>query len=338
MVACYSRALEVKYDEECKMEKSYTFINLITDVFNKTQIPMSPEEIWEKALELNLNAKLGSLGKTPAATIGARLYMDIKENNSESKFIQVSKRPSRFLLRSLNISSEVIQDEIEKKEEIEVERNSTSNFNERDLHPLLVKYVYTNPHFNCYTKTIYQENSARKSKGYNEWLHPDLVGVYYPFSDYSKVTMDLQKSLNVNSIKLFSFEMKKHLNYSNLRQYFFQAVSNSSWANEGYLVCLKIDEDLEFKNELQRLTNAFGIGVIKLSAENINESEIICTARYNENIDWETLDRLVEDSPDFKKFLTDLMEDNALGKVKSNYDKVIDDDEYIKYLKKKNII
>jgi hypothetical protein len=123
-----------------------------------------------------------------------------------------------------------------------------------------------------------------------------------------------------------------------LRQYFFQAVSNSSWANEGYLVCLKIDEDLEFKNELQRLTNAFGIGVIKLSAENINESEIICTARYNENIDWETLDRLVEDSPDFKKFLTDLMEDNALGKVKSNYDKVIDDDEYVKYLKKKNII
>ena len=32
------------------------------------------------------------------------------------------------------------------------------------------------------------------------------------------------------------------------------------------------------------------------------------------------------------------MEDNALGKVKSNYDKVIDDDEYVKYLKKKNII
>jgi hypothetical protein len=30
--------------------------------------------------------------------------------------------------------------------------------------------------------------------------------------------------------------MKKELNFSNLRESYFQAVSNSSWANEGYLV------------------------------------------------------------------------------------------------------
>ena len=83
--------------------------------------------------------------------------------------------------------------------------------------------------------------------------------------------------------------MKKNIDYSNLRQYFFQAVSNSSWANEGYLVCLKIDEDPNFKNELQRLSNAFGIGIIKLNPESVSESEIICNARYNENIDWDTL-------------------------------------------------
>jgi len=320
------------------MEKQYTFVDLIVEVFNITKIPMSPEEIWEKALELGLNNKLGSTGKTPPATIGARLYVDIKENESKSKFVQVSKRPSRFVLRSLNISSSTILSELEKKEETEIKRNNESNYNERDLHPLLVKYVYTNPHFNCYAKTIYQENSVRKVKGANEWLHPDLVGVYFPFSDYSKVTMDLQKSLNVNSIKLFSFEMKKHLDYSNLRQCFFQAVSNSSWANEGYLVCLRIDEDLEFRNELQRLSNAFGIGIIKLNAENINESEIICSARFNENLDWDTLDRLAEDSPDFKKFLNDLMDDNALGKVKSNYDKVIPDEKYENYIREKKIV
>lgn len=128
------------------------------------------------------------------------------------------------------------------------------------------------------------------------------------------------------------------MDYSNLRQCFFQAVSNSSWANEGYLVCLRIDEDLEFRNELQRLSNAFGIGIIKLNAENINESEIICSARFNENLDWDTLDRLAEDSPDFKKFLNDLMDDNALGKVKSNYDKVIPDEKYENYIREKKII
>ena len=135
-----------------------------------------------------------------------------------------------------------------------------------------------------------------------------------------------------------SFEMKKNIDYSNLRQYFFQAVSNSSWANEGYLVCLKIDEDPNFKNELQRLSNAFGIGIIKLNPESISESEIICNARYNENIDWDTLERLSEDNPDFNKFISDLTEDIALGKVKSTYDKVITDDKFENYLKEKSII
>ena len=132
--------------------------------------------------------------------------------------------------------------------------------------------------------------------------------------------------------------MKKNIDYSNLRQYFFQAVSNSSWANEGYLVCLKIDEDPNFKNELQRLSNAFGIGIIKLNPESISESEIICNARYNENIDWDTLERLSEDNPDFNKFISDLTEDIALGKVKSTYDKVITDDKFENYLKEKSII
>lgn len=132
--------------------------------------------------------------------------------------------------------------------------------------------------------------------------------------------------------------MKKHLDYSNLRQCFFQAVSNSSWANEGYLVCLKIDEDPNFRNELQRLSNAFGIGIIKLNAGSISESDIVCTARFNENIDWDTLDRLSEDNPDFKKFISDLTEDISLGKVKSTYDEVIPDEKFENYLREKKII
>lgn len=323
------------------MQNQYTFFDLIIDVFTIVKTPLSPDEIWEKAIELGFDKKLGSLGKTPSATVGARLYVDVKENGENSRFIQVSKRPSRFLLRSLSLNKKEIESEIERieKKEVTEEKNyKESNFNERDLHPLLVKYVKENSHFHCYAKTIYQENSVRKVKGANEWLHPDLVGVYFPFGDYSPETTKLQKSMNVNSIKLFSFEMKKHLDYANLRQCFFQAVSNSSWANEGYLVCLKINNDSDFRNELQRLSNAFGIGIIKLNAQDINDSEIVCQARYNENIDWDTLNRLAEDSPDFKRFISDLTEDIALGKVKSNYDKVISDEKYDNYLKEKKII
>lgn len=307
------------------MRIKYTFIDLCIEILSKYNSPMSPDEIWKKAIEDGLAEKIGSVGKTPSATIGARLYTDIKDNGEKSVFVQISKRPARFILRNSGIKEKEIESVIEKK--LKNEEKTEYKFNERDLHPLLAKYVYTNPHFKCYVKTIFHEKSIKRAKGANEWLHPDLVGVYFPFGDYSKETTDLQKSLNVNSIKLFSFEMKKELNYSNLRECFFQAVSNSSWANEGYLVSLRIDEDPSFRNEIQRLSNSFGIGIIKLSPVNIEESEIICNAHHREIIDWDTLDRLAEDSPDFRAFISDIKEDLTVAKVKSVYDKIISDDD-----------
>lgn len=262
------------------MEIQYTFIDLINYVFNSTKTPMSPEEIWEKAVELSLDKKLGSTGKTPWATIGARLYTNIKEQQDDSVYIQVSKRPSKFILRTYYTNPIKTQEVIEQQIKIKDEIIQKVKFNERDLHPILVKYVFSDPHFNCYTKTIFHENSSKKTKGANEWLHPDLVGVYFPFNDYSIETRELQSHLNVNSINLYAFEMKIALSFSNLRQSFFQAVSNASWANEGYLVCMKMDEDPDFKNELQRLSNAFGIGVIKLNTKSVNESEVTFSAEY----------------------------------------------------------
>lgn len=318
------------------MKKKYTFTDLCVEILSQCGTPMSPDEIWQKALEYGLAEKIGSVGKTPSATIGARLYTDIKDNGEKSVFVQISKRPARFILRNSGIKEKEIELVIEKK--LKSEEKTEYKFSERDLHPLLAKYVYTNQHFKCYVKTIFHEKSIKRAKGANEWLHPDLVGVYFPFGDYSKETTDLQKALNVDSIKLFSFEMKKELNYSNLRECFFQAVSNSSWANEGYLVSLRINEDPSFRNEIQRLSNSFGIGIIKLNPVNIEESEIICNARPREIIDWDTLDRLAEDSPDFKAFISDIKEDLTVAKVKSVYDRIISDDDYEGYLKKKGII
>ena len=178
---------------------------------------MTPDGIWAKAIESGLDKQIGSTGKTPTATIGARLYVDIRDNGEESKFVQVSKRPPLFMLRGSEVKKADIDKAVEKQENDE--KRTTSTFHERDLHPLLVKYVNTNQHFRCYTKTIFHENSTKKTKGFNEWLHPDLVGVYYPFNDYEEETTNLQQSLNVNSVKLFSFEMKKELTLGNLREY-----------------------------------------------------------------------------------------------------------------------
>lgn len=158
--------------------------------------------------------------------------------------------------------------------------------------------------------------------------------MYFPFNDYQRETQKLQESFKISSFKLYSFELKKRLNFSNLREYYFQAVSNSSWANEGYLVTLEIENDPALNDELRRLSNSFGIGLIKLNANEIEESEILFPAQEKEFIDWDTIDRLVEENKDFKQFICDVREDIEVNKVKSIYDKVLSDDKYQEYVNK----
>lgn len=307
----------------------YNFLKLAQDTLRKTQIPMSAIEIWNYATDNKMIGELNSSGKTPWKTLGARVYVDIK-NNKKTKMKQISKRPAKFGLKEFDYDLENYENEINIKD--------NSKYTERDLHTLLTKFVYSNQHFRCYTKTIHHEKSKKKNIGVNKWLHPDIVGVHFPYEEYSKETINLINSLNESTYKLYSFEMKKTLNFENLREYYFQAVSNSSWANEGYLVTLDIDESDEFMDEIRRLNNAFGIGVIKLNSINIAESEIIFPAKINESLDWDTINRLVEDNIDFKEFTETISDTSKTDKISKEYDEVLNDEKYEEYIKDKKII
>lgn len=313
----------------------YNFLNLAKDIFNSVKKPLSINGVWEKAVELGLDKKVGTTGKTPWQTLGARIYVDIKENTN-TDFIQVSKRPAMFYLRDLFDAKEII--EVELKNETATNLKSKNSFNERDLHILLSTFVYSNPHFNCYTKTIFHENSKKNKKGFNKWLHPDIVGIYFPFDTYQNNTLRLLETLKENPYKLFSFEIKIEINFINLREYYFQAVSNSSWAHEGYLVALKIDDDPTLIDEIRRLNNSFGIGIIKLDAKNIEQSEILFSAKSKEFLDWETIDRLADENNDFRVYIDNLIEDVKLGKVKSEYDRILTEDEYEEHITRIGII
>ncbi len=85
---------------------------------------------------------------------------------------------------------------------------------------------------------------------------------------------------------------------------------------------MNIQDDSELINELQRLNNAFGIGVIKLNNEDVSQSKIILPAKEKADLDWTTIDRLIVDNIDFKDFFIDIIEDLKVGKIKSNYDSV----------------
>ena len=308
---------------------SYNFLKLAEEILNNTKIPMSINEMWNYAEKNNMTEELNSSGKTPWKTLGARVYVDIK-NNKKTKIKQISKRPAKFGLKEFEYHLENYENEIEIKD--------NSKYTERDLHTLLTKFVYSNQHFRCYTKTIRHEKSKKKNTGVNKWLHPDIVGVHFPYEEYSKETINLINSLNESTYKLYSFEMKKILNFENLREYYFQAVSNSSWANEGYLVTLNIDESDEFMDEIRRLNNAFGIGVIKLNSINIAESEIVLPAQINESLDWDTINRLVEDNIDFKEFTGTISDTSKTDKISKEYDEVLNDEKYEEYIKDKKII
>ena len=316
-----------------------SFWYVIEKTIEKVGTPLSAKEIWEKANELKTLGDFKTEGKTPWATIAAYCYTNINSFGDNSIVIQTSERPAQFFLRRLEdkIDIQKIQ-KIKETESLKREKIETKKFNERDLHKILVSYAFGNSHFKANLKTIFHENSSKTTKGLNEWLHPDLVGVYFPFRDYKKETLEIQNHLSITSIKLFSFELKINLNFGNLRQSYFQAVSNSSWANEGYLVTLNIDDDSTFKDEVRRLNNAFGIGVIKLNAENIYESEILFPSKINPEIDWDTVNRLVNENVDFSDFLKLITEDCKLGKVKSDYDKVLNLEDLSKYILEKGIL
>jgi hypothetical protein len=315
-----------------------TFWDIIEQTIEKVGTPLSPKEIWDKANELRTLGDFVTSGKTPWATIGAYCYTDIQRAGENSSIIQTSERPAQFFLRKLVPKTDL--EKLQKQKDTETakkEQSEFKRFHERDLHPILAAYVYADTHFKANVKTIFHESSLKNTKGQNEWLHPDIVGVYFPFRDYKQETLDIQSHLSISSIKLFSFELKVNVNFLNLRQAYFQAVSNSSWANEGYLVTLNLDDDPSLRDEIRRLNNAFGIGVIKLNAENVYESEILFPARINIEIDWDTVNRLVTENSDFSGFLKLITEDCKLGKVKSEYDKVLKLEALTKHIKEKGI-
>ncbi|HMO05109.1 MAG TPA: HTH domain-containing protein [Kiritimatiellia bacterium] len=313
---------------------SYSFLDLAYDVLKQATQPMIYQEIWKVGQDRGLTAKLETSGKTPWQSLGARLYVEVRDND-DGLFIKVGSRPTRFFLkeRAAELPADAIS-KLEKEEGRKAEKKT--EYHERDLHPLLTYYANSNPSFNrgrsIYTKTIMHEKSTKG--GYNEWIHPDMVGFYLPLDDWRPNVIEFNRLSDNNSLRLFSFEIKKGLNKANYRESYFQAVSNSSWAHEGYLVAVDILQDDEFLAELERLASSFGIGIIQLDPTDIDASRILYPARGRAQLDWETINKLCEQNRDFDRFLQDVKIDYESKRIHRNeFDDVPKD--IAKYIKEK---
>jgi len=310
---------------------SYSFLELASEVLKHSSKPLTYQEIWQVAHEKGLTGKIGSSGKTPWQSLGARLYVEVRDNDA-SEFIKVGKRPVRFFLKERG--AELPPDVADKIEKEDIKRGEKkTSFQERDLHPLLTYFAFANPAFNrgrsLFTKTIHHEKSSKA--GYNEWIHPDIVGFYLPLEDWRPDVIEFNRLSDNNSLKLFSFELKKSLTKGNYRESYFQAVSNSSWAHEGYLVAADILQDDDFLSELERLSSSFGIGIIHLDPHDIDASTVLYPARVRPYLDWETINKLCEQNAEFERFLQDVKIDFESKRVhRAEYDEVVKDiGEYI---------
>ncbi|MGL2716680.1 hypothetical protein ACQJ79_01860 [Helicobacter pylori] len=323
-----------------------TYRELGKKVLEQAERPLSKEEIFERACEMGLDKERPSIGRTPWSTIGSDLGKDKKQfyvarKEKGTHFYWLKSREREFPPQETPDAKEEDDEQIECSDAAEKQKISLK---EKNLHPLLVKFLYENPDFNLQCKTIYHEKCKKTSAGKALWNYPDIVGVYFPYNKYfpydkyQKETLEFLQHTDQKRHKLFSFELKIRINLSNLKASYFQAVSNSSWANEGYLVVFILDD--EVLNELRRLNQSFGIGVIKLESE-ISNSKILLPAK-ERDVDIPTLNMLVEQSPeDFKPFMEKINDQLEVGFNKqiamNGFDPVLDDEAMQKHVKDKGI-
>jgi len=205
-----------------------------------------------------------------------------------------------------------------KDEEIEEVKSQDANKQkESDLYPLLAKYLMSE--FQIYSMRI-DEKASRNSRGHkgNEWLHPDVVGLHDLTEGWEQEVRNVVNSHDKASI--WSFEVKKNLYASNVRSAFFQAVSNSSWANFGYLVASDIDGEGTMK-ELRLLSGLHGIGFIQIDSEDpVENSQVVIPARERLQVNCATCNRLASENPDFREFLVriDNFNRSTNGRIQSD--------------------
>jgi len=212
-------------------------------------------------------------------------------------------RPRRFYYSEQSDSAEAAQAEAA-EEDSQAERPQAAGPRvpgEHKLYPVLCTYLWTE--LQVLGKRIDEKRSSnlRGPRG-NQWLYPDVVGLEDLGTQWHREVRECVAQVADRRTRLWSFEVKMLINRANVRETYFQAVSNSSWANFGYLAAPVIQGSDTLK-ELRMLYAAHGIGVIQLDVENPSESEVLIPARERPEVDWTAASRLATENKDALEFI-----------------------------------
>lgn len=284
----------------------------------KLFIERYPAEIAEKQLNPRYNTE---------EKLIAQLAAEIGGERTTAAKLQCTNVATRDKPRPRIYYLESNPNQADGVEEVDVEADNlnvdtplvTPGLSEYDLYPLLIEFLHKEHGLYC------QRIDERKSKnahgsGGNHWLHPDIVALETLDLGWEDVVRSCVRSGNYSSVRMWSFEVKKHITKSNVRKFFFQAVSNSSWANYGYLVATGLNSDVE--GELQMLASLHGIGVLLLNTESLFDSQILIPARERTSVDWQSANRIVAENSDFHHYIEQIGIYNQTGLlIKSAWNK-----------------
>lgn len=274
--------------------------------------PISPTEVYDKAKELFEKGEITNMfdhgGNTPHQSVSASIYTALNKGE-ELPFLKAQEKPVLIALKGAAKEPVLSAEKISAPSASSVKIAHNKIMHERDLHPFLTYMAFHNENLKCYTKTIFHEESVKSPKGMDRWLYPDMVGVRFLHAELSNENLiAFSKKFDTLPVKLVSFELKKEISVNNCRECYFQAISNSSWANEGYLVGRHIDtHNPQLMDLLKRLHASFGIGVIDLRTDE-DKSAILLNAKYKEKIDYTVALELSDKNPKFSGFLKSVVD------------------------------
>ncbi|GAB3041356.1 hypothetical protein [Spirosoma pulveris] len=259
--------------------------------------------------------------KTPGSTISAILGDFIRNGDTRVKRIKQDGGTYSYYLtkHEQNIGVDILSGDNEVLIAKSSKANRSKTYEERDLHKLLSSYLKNT---DTYSKTIFHEQSNGKDNN-QIWTHPDMIGIKF-LNLQTKASQNFLKSINrVDTFKISSYELKREINSdSELKKAFFQAVSNSSWANYGYLVAFEFSDSLN--EEMARLNQSFGIGIIELNA-NPYQSKVLYPSIFRD-LDFKTIDKLCTMNKEFEKFIEQIEKlMTASEKYISGAEKELDD-------------
>ncbi len=168
-----------------------TYRELGKKVLEQAGKPLSVKEIFEKACEMGLDKECND-GKILSHSLGSQLGEHDISKDKKQFYVAREEGGAFFYWLKSREREFPPQETLNTKEEddgqswcLDAAKKQEISFDERDLHPLLVKFLNGDPKFRLLCKTIYHEKCLKDKKGKCEWNYPDIVGVYFPYNKYS---------------------------------------------------------------------------------------------------------------------------------------------------------